>query len=75
MAYSFIGQIDRALNDFAQALALGRNTAAVHFNRGNLYLKIGRRDLALADFQKACDLGFEPGCSMTRQMTPGLRPH
>jgi tetratricopeptide (TPR) repeat protein len=73
MAYSLLNQFDRALDDFARALAWSRNPAAVYINRGDLYLKFGRQDLALADFRKACDLGDAVGCGLVQKATQGVR--
>jgi tetratricopeptide (TPR) repeat protein len=51
------------LEDFNKAVALDQNIAVTYRNRGNLYLRMGNKEFALSDFQKACDLGDEKGCN------------
>ncbi len=38
----------------------------VYFNRGNIYMRTGKKDLAVSDFQKACVLGEKEGCKAWR---------
>ena len=60
--YSLSSQPENAFKDFNKAIALNQNFATAYVNRGNLYLKSGRKDLAFADFQRACALGDTLGC-------------
>jgi hypothetical protein len=51
------------LEDFDKAIALDQTIAVTYRNRGNLYLRTGKKGLAFPDFQKACDLGDEKACN------------
>src|SRR5262249_12990403 len=51
--YGMLGQDDKALADFSQAIALDPNNAAAWGNRGYAHRALGRYDKACADYQKA----------------------
>lgn len=55
-----------AANYFSEAIELNPNSAVYYFNRGNSYLKMGNRPLAVADFKKSCDLGDKDACEQLR---------
>jgi len=55
--YPLSGQPEKALEDYSKAIALIHNFTSAYINCGSLYLKSGLKDLAFADFQKACTLG------------------
>ena len=50
------GDLDGALEDFQQALALDRNLKEAYLNRGNLWRLKGQPYRALADYSKALEL-------------------
>jgi tetratricopeptide (TPR) repeat protein len=45
LSYVYYGQDDRALEDFNKAIALDQNIAVTYRNRGNLYLRMGNKEL------------------------------
>ena len=51
--YAKQGQIELALSDSNQAIALNPNYADTHYNRGVLYYKQGQVELALSDYEQA----------------------
>ena len=57
MVLQKMGQNLRAIEDCDRAIALNPGFAEAYLNRGNLYLGVGKKDLAEADFQKAAELG------------------
>lgn len=60
-AYRSKEQYDRAIEDYNKAISL--NPHGIHYsNRGLANWKIGDRNRAIADWQKACDLGNDYGC-------------
>jgi tetratricopeptide (TPR) repeat protein len=73
LAYSLIGDYDRALQDLNNAIELDNNDAGSYGARGNLYLKTGNSELAVSDFQKACDLRDERACNALRNLRPRIR--
>ena len=66
IAYKDKGEFNNAFLDFTRALSLNPDALSyvvkIHIVRGDLYMKTGLRERALADYQKACDLGSETGC-------------
>jgi tetratricopeptide (TPR) repeat protein len=57
-----MGQPLRALEDYGTSITLNPYYAPVYYYRGLLYKRLGQTNLAAADLQKACALGFESGC-------------
>jgi tetratricopeptide (TPR) repeat protein len=51
-----MGDFERALADYTQALALNPLEATIFFNRGLLYHHLGQREAALADYAEAARL-------------------
>jgi len=62
LTFFFLGLYDNALDDLSRAIELNKNFSAAYFNRGNVYLRTGKRELALRDFQKGCALGDRRSC-------------
>ena len=60
--YDNKGQYDKAIEDYNRAIALDPNYASAYFNRGLAYEMLGNKSMAISDYRKACDLGFEDGC-------------
>ncbi|HXY62464.1 MAG TPA: tetratricopeptide repeat protein, partial [Nitrospirota bacterium] len=73
-AYAIIGQYDKSLEDLNKAIELDQHFANAFFSRGNLYLKTGSTQLAVLDFQKACDLGNDNGCQAVHRIDQGFHP-
>jgi tetratricopeptide (TPR) repeat protein len=55
-AYNNKGDYDRAIADFAKAIALDPKAAIAYYNRGNAYNGKGDYDRAIADYTKAIAL-------------------
>jgi Flp pilus assembly protein TadD len=55
-------QFTRAIEDLNRAIELNPKLPTAYNMRGMVYAQIGN-PRATADFQKACDMGFEQGCS------------
>jgi len=66
LSYLYLGQDDRALEDFNKAIELDQTVAIMYHNRGTLYLRTGNKRLAIADFQRACDLGNGNACAVLK---------
>jgi protein O-mannosyl-transferase len=71
VTFVFMRQYDSALHDFDRAIVLNPNDATFYAERGKLYKETGNDKLAVADFRKACDLGYENGCAALRESSPG----
>jgi tetratricopeptide (TPR) repeat protein len=67
LTYVWIGLFDKALEQFDKALLVDNNLGVAYYNRGRLYSKFGDTERASADYQKACDLGFENACRVLNQ--------
>jgi tetratricopeptide (TPR) repeat protein len=71
VTFVFMRQYDSALQDFDRAIVLNPNDATFYAERGKLYKETGNDKLAVADFRKACDLGYENGCAALRESSRG----
>lgn len=67
VALALKNQFPRAIEDLNRAIELNPKLPAAHNMRGMVYTQIGN-PRAIADFQKACDMGFEPGCSNLQRL-------
>lgn len=56
VAYSALGQLERAFGDFNRAIKIKPDFADAFFNRGLVYHTLGRPDLAIIDFTEAVRL-------------------
>ncbi|MCF8069398.1 MAG: tetratricopeptide repeat protein [Desulfobacterales bacterium] len=61
-AYAEKGFFSEAISDCNQALKLSPDSVRAYNNRGLTYYKMGESKLAIADFKKACGLGFNVAC-------------
>ena len=52
----------QALAYYAKAIELDPNYIPAYMDMGSLKVAVGRKDLAVVDFQKACDLSGKDGC-------------
>jgi tetratricopeptide (TPR) repeat protein len=66
LALAFKGQFNRSIEDINRSIELNPKIPAAYNVRGMVYAQIGN-PRAIADFQKACDMGFEQGCSNWQQ--------
>lgn len=55
-AYNYIGEHDKAITDYDQAIKLKPNYAKAYYNRGNAYRDKVDFDQAIADYTKAIEL-------------------
>lgn len=56
--YTKNGEIDRAIDIYNQVIRLDKDIAEAYFNRGLLYIYIGKKAQANADLSKAGELGI-----------------
>lgn len=56
VAYMQKGELDKALADFSQSIALDPRWGTAHINRARIYFEQGKLDLAKADLDKAVRL-------------------
>lgn len=59
LAYGVMGDVERAIADYAQAIALNPNDAAAYESRGRAYASKGDYANALADVTKASEIQAE----------------
>ncbi len=55
-AYDDKGEVDRAIADYDEAIALDPNEAFTYYNRGNAYDDKGDKEQAFADYRKAFEI-------------------
>lgn len=70
IAMAYKGQFNRALEDMNRSIELNPKIAVAYNLRGMIYSQTGN-PRAIADFQKACDMGLEQGCSNWKQSLKG----
>ena len=58
--YRNLGQFERAIQDFGEAIRLNPQQAEAYYTRGAVYGVIGKSIEAERDFAKAKDLGYPP---------------
>jgi lipoprotein NlpI len=63
-----MGREEQAIEDYSQALSMRPDVAQIYFERGQVYLRTGKRELASKDFRKACALGGTAGCDGLRKL-------
>ena len=51
-------KIDQAMEAYTQVIAMDKDLAEAYFNRGLLYIYVGRKAEANADLSKAGELGI-----------------
>jgi len=56
-AYVKLGQYQRAIEDFNEAIRLKPDYVSAYINRGGAYFKQGDNKLSCRDAQKACAMG------------------
>jgi len=67
VARAFKRQFTSAIGDLNRAIELDPKAPDAYFFRGMVYAEIGN-PRAIADFQKACDMGHEQGCRNWQQL-------
>jgi Tfp pilus assembly protein PilF len=59
-AYDYLGQSEKAIEDYTKAISLDPNNAAAYVGRAKAYERSGKADRALRDQDKAKELGYKP---------------
>ncbi len=65
-AYGNLEKYDQALHDFERAITLNRDNAWIFYNRGLIYLKMGKSTMAIADLELSLQLENPPLNGMRR---------
>jgi len=55
-----------AINDYNRAIDANPDYAPAYYNRGFIFLSIGKKNEAIFDFQSACNLGDIIGCRFSQ---------
>jgi tetratricopeptide (TPR) repeat protein len=63
VVYGASGQFGWAIDDLTMAISLQPGISDFFVYRGNIYMKSGRAELAGKDYQKACEMGSQFGCT------------
>jgi protein O-mannosyl-transferase len=72
LSYFYLKQYDKALENYNNAIRLKRDFDMAYLDRGNLYLTMGDRGLAAADYRRSCSLGNVKACEIL-QLVSGNR--
>ena len=67
---AFQGQFGKAIEDLNRSIELDAKSADAYNIRGIIYAEI-KNPRAIADFQKACDMGHVQGCSNWQRLLKG----
>jgi Flp pilus assembly protein TadD len=59
IAYGFLDQNERAIQDLDEAIRLDPQDADAYYNRGVAYQHLGMTEESERDFEKAKELGFD----------------
>lgn len=71
LAYHSKGEYEKARKDYDMAISLNPNDPIYYCNRGETRLMTDKKDLAVSDFRKACDMGSTYGCSKLLSFNAG----
>lgn len=66
IAFAYKGQLNRALEEISRSIELNPKVSKAYDLRGIVYAQLGN-PRAIADFQRACDMGLEQGCRNWKQ--------
>jgi len=62
VSYTIKNQQREALADLNKAIELKQDFDMAYFSPSQLYSRIGQRTSAVADYEKACSLGYQAAC-------------
>ncbi len=68
-AYMMMNDYTSAISCYTRALEIKPDLAAAYYNRGLMYLRMGNKDLGVADLSKAGELGILPSYNVLKRMT------
>ncbi|MFB3883625.1 MAG: tetratricopeptide repeat protein [Thermodesulfobacteriota bacterium] len=68
------GQYDKAIEQYSAAIALNPRAPLPYAGRGYAYILKGSLQSAIADLQKACDLGEKDGCRILEVLKGNVTP-
>ncbi len=68
-AYMTMNDYTSAISCYTRALEIKPDLAAAYYNRGLMYLRMGNKDLGVADLSKAGELGILPSYNVLKRMT------
>jgi tetratricopeptide (TPR) repeat protein len=71
-AYFWLQQYQKALEDYQQAITLDKTLAIAYYNRAYVYLELGNKAAAIADFKQGATLSQEQGDSLSYQQALDL---
>ncbi|MEA5533542.1 tetratricopeptide repeat protein [Crocosphaera sp. XPORK-15E] len=71
-AYFWLQQYQNALEDYQQAITLDQTLAIAYYNRAYVYLELGDKAAAIADFRQGATLSQEQGDSLSYQQALDL---
>jgi len=65
------GQYDQAIKNYTEAIRLDPKIALAYSSRGTVYLQLGKKELAIQDFEKA--LSIDPDDELAKSVMKKLR--
>ena len=68
-AYMLQTDYTSAISSYSTAIQLKPDFAEAYYNRGLLYLRLGNKNLGVADLSKAGELGMLPSYNILKRMT------
>ena len=73
LAHHYLGQLERAIEDYDEAIRLNPEDAVAYYNRGLAYKELGKKAEAIDDFEKFITLTDNPQLiEMARQQIEEL---
>jgi tetratricopeptide (TPR) repeat protein len=60
-SYNNVGEPEKAIADYNEAIRLNPEYAGAYYNRGSSYFSLGNKQKAIEDLQKAADLWKQQG--------------
>lgn len=68
-AYMLMNDYTGAISSFTKALEVKPDLGEAYYNRGLMYLRLGNKNLGIADLSKAGELGILPSYNVLKRMT------
>ncbi len=67
--YGRRSEYQKGIRHLSRTIELDPDNGWAYYNRGRMHHRAGREEMARRDAEKACELGFKLGCTVTRQDT------